>query len=125
MEIELDQEGGVTMKREAMERKWKDNRGETLIEVLASILVGTLSVALLFSAVMASVKMDRTAQKADTEFRESLNGAEEQKAVVTDIFKGETVTQATVTIKNKSSGMEKTLNVEFYGGEQILSYKLK
>ena len=111
------------MKRKAMERKRKDNRGETLVEVLASILVGTLSVALLFSAVMASAKMDRTAKEADEEFRRSLNLAEEQESTAAaDIIPS----GAQVTVKNESgSGSEAALKVEFYGDEQLLSYKLK
>ena len=35
-----------------MRKKLRDNRGETLVEVLASILIAALSVALLFSSIM-------------------------------------------------------------------------
>lgn len=111
------------MKRKAMQRKWKDNRGETLVEVMASILVGTLSVALLFSAVMASAKMDRTAKEADAKFRESLNKAEKQETDATaDIITSGA--NAQVTVKNGSGSVpEQKLTVKFYGDEQLLSYR--
>lgn len=104
-----------------MRRKWKDNRGETLVEVMASILVGALSVALLFSAVMASVKMDKRAKEADAEFRKSLNKAEKQEPAVNIITPR---ADARVKVKN-GSGPEVKLTVEFYGDEQLLSYKLE
>ena len=40
-----------------MKRKWNDAHGETLVEVLASVLICSLSVALLFSMVMASARL--------------------------------------------------------------------
>ena len=40
----------------------RNNWGETLIEVLASILITTLSVALLFTCIMASSKIERDAK---------------------------------------------------------------
>ena len=36
-----------------MNRKWKDTRGETVLEVLASVLICALSVALLAGGIMA------------------------------------------------------------------------
>ena len=45
-----------------MREKLQSTRGETLVEALAAILICALSVALLFSAVMASARMDRLAQ---------------------------------------------------------------
>ena len=48
-----------------MWRKWNDSRGETLVEVLASVLICFLSVVLVFSMVMASGNMDQRAEAAD------------------------------------------------------------
>ena len=40
-------------------RKRKDSRGETLVELLASILIAALSVALLFTCCMTAAAMGR------------------------------------------------------------------
>ena len=41
-----------------MSSKLKDQRGETLTEVLAAVLVSAISVALLFGGVMASARVE-------------------------------------------------------------------
>ena len=103
-----------------MKRKRKDNRGETLVEVLASILIGSLSVALLFSMVMASGNMDRGAETVDGAFNESLKKAEEQTDPVVD--PALVPAGAKVTVAN--AAISKDLPVTFYGGEGALSYAL-
>lgn len=104
-----------------MKRKLKNAQGETLIEVLASILIGALSVALLFTAVMASINMDRTAQKTDGSYNEVLNAAEEQGTVIDSSI----IPPGTqVSVKNTAGGVEQKITVNFYGGDGALSYKL-
>lgn len=102
-----------------MKRKWKDPRGETLVEVLASILIGAVSAALLFGAVMASVNIDRRAKDADEDFNNNLIAAESQTAEVT-------VTDNDVTVKNKDNPTipEKNVTVKFYGGDGAWSFAL-
>lgn len=102
-----------------MKRKWRDNSGETLIEVLASILIGVLSVALLFCTVMASGSIDRTAKAAEKKFGENLLKAEVQAEAVT-------VTGNNVKIKNtEAGGSETSVPARFYGGEEAWSFDLK
>lgn len=106
-----------------MKRKLRDARGETLVEVLASILIAALSVALLFSAVLASARMDRSAEQTDDAFQASLRAAEEQD-------KEDAVTvpdDAKVTVKNKDSLVLATAepSVVFYGGNGAISYALR
>lgn len=98
-----------------MKRKLNDVRGETLVEVLCAILIGSLSVALLFSMVMASGNMDRSAKAADKIFNESLSKAEAQADPEAD---------SGVTVTNTASGNHTKLTVTFYGGEGALSYAL-
>ena len=62
-----------------MREKLQSARGETLVEVLAAILICALSVALLFSAVMASARMDRMAQEAGIRYYQDLTRAERQR----------------------------------------------
>ena len=60
-----------------MREKLKNSQGETLVEVLASVLVCSLSIMLLAGAVSASTSIDLQAQAADAEYYEVLSRAEQ------------------------------------------------
>lgn len=93
-----------------MKRKVFDKRGEMLIEVLASVLIVSLSIALLFSCVMASYTVDRTAQKVDESYYVALDAAEKQ---------GNSIASESITINDEPlSG-----GISVYGGEGVYSYK--
>lgn len=100
-----------------MKKKLKEVRGETLIEVLAAILVGALSISMLFGAVMASGTMDKATREKDKTFYESLDKAEARTA-------NPSLDGLKVTVKNTDSGPEANVSVTFYGGEGALSYAL-
>ncbi len=103
-------------------RKWKDSRGETLVEVLAAILIASLSVTLIFGAIMASTTMDRQAQDLDGKYYEVLSKAESQGSG--DELSG---TTSKVTVAKKvvaGASAEKEVTVTFYGGEGAVSYAL-
>lgn len=108
-----------------MREKLNSARGETLVEVMASILIGALSVALLFTAVTASVRMDRIAKAADAAYGTVLNEAEAQTAPVTDpaIVPADA---EKVEVKNIDPGVTDVaeVGVKYYGGTGALSYKL-
>lgn len=109
-----------------MKRKLKNTRGETLVEALASILIGALSVALLFTAVMASVNMDRTAKKADEDFNAALGMAEMQEPGTEINGSAIVPSGARVTVENTDPSITGTANpeVNFYGGDGAISYAL-
>lgn len=108
MAAELDrEEGGGGAVRE----KLSQSRGETLVEVLAAVLIAALSIALLFGGIMASSTIGRSARSSDKLFYEALSGAESQKGAGTDL---------TVTISRESASKE--LDVKRYGGEGAYSY---
>lgn len=94
-----------------MRKKLRDNRGETLVEVLASILIAALSVALLFSSIMASAGIDRSARASDETYYEALSQAE-----------GQTGAPEPLAITVKNGGAQTILNVERYGGKGAYSY---
>ncbi len=115
MEAELDQEGGGLRMR-----KWNDSRGETLVEVLAAILIASLSVTLIFGAIMPSTTMDHQAQDLDEKYYEVFSKAERQES-------GDELsvtTKVTMADKNAGAGAEKEVTVTFYGGEGAISYAL-
>lgn len=114
-----------------MKGKWNDNRGETLVEVLASVLICSLSVALLFSMVMASGNMDKSAKEADKIFNESLSAAEERTAVTDEtgaVVPPPVSSGAEVTVRNTADPDEDSYKakppVKFYGGRGAVSYAL-
>lgn len=100
-----------------MKRKLKNNRGETVVEVLASVLIAVLSVALLFGAVMASGSMDRGAQKTDADFYAGLSEAQAHKGTPAAVDK-----EVEISIGNPGSIASADVSVYFYGGGGVLSY---
>lgn len=105
-----------------MREKLRSARGETLVELLCAILIGTLSVALLCSLAMTSVRMDRSARETDEVFTASLNDAEARTSDLAVVPAG-----AKVTVGNKDSAVTSdtaTPSVKFYGGEGAVSYAL-
>lgn len=118
-----------------MRKKLRSARGETLIEVLCAILVGSLSVALLFSMVVASGKMDRNAREADKNFVASLNAAEGRAKVKNEAgadVDPPVADDAKVTVWNTADmiahpgdkSFEANPPVKFYGGKGAISYAL-
>lgn len=95
-------------------KKLRDSRGETLVEVLASILIASLSVALLFGCVMASSNMDRDAKKLDKEHYKALTAAEVQSG---------TGISGTVELQNIKNSEKGSLSIEIFGGAGLYSYK--
>lgn len=93
-----------------MSHKLKSQRGETLVEVMASLLIAALSVALLFTCVMASAGIDRTAREADEAYYKALTAAETQ--TVNADFPAKA---GALKIENGTASKE--LNITLYGGE--------
>lgn len=105
----------------ALARKLKGQKGETLVELMASIIVATLSVALLFSCVSAAVQMGRATVNTDTAHYAALSAAEAQN--------GTAVGTVTVTVKRDGigTGQVQYNNVPVYGDEAagIYSYRYR
>lgn len=99
------------------ERKLKDSRGETLVELLAAILIAALSVAVLFTCCMASAEMGRETRDADREYYELLSQAEKQQGDAADTAK------VTVARDGGGTATETELPVNLYGGKDLYSYK--
>lgn len=57
-------------------KKLKQDKGETLIESLVSMLIAVLSMGMLCTSVMASAKINAANEKADKIFAYQLNAAE-------------------------------------------------
>lgn len=114
-----------------MRQKLKNSRGETLVEVLVSTLICALSVALLFSAVLASRHMDETAQETDAKYYQALTKAERQLKDSEDRFSPASAVTVTVALKDPGAAATakddfiSDTDVTFYGTNQLLSYAKK
>ena len=93
-----------------------NSRGETLVEVLASVLVCALSATLLLGAVTASSGIDLRAREADGAYYEALSKAERQGPG--DVF----TPGGTLTVTNQDGVSKELAGLAFYGGEGLLSY---
>lgn len=93
-------------------RKLKDNRGETLVEMLASILIAALAVALLFTCCMASVQMGGQARAADKRYYENLSAAESR-----------TKTEGNGQVNVAGNGNSVEVQIQLYGGDGMYSYQ--
>lgn len=110
-----------------MERKLHDNRGETLVEMLASILIAALSVAVLFTCCLASVEMGRESRAADEKYYEALSEAERrEKLPEKPEDPPPPVETGKVTVGGKDAkgdDASKDITINLYGGEEMYSYK--
>ncbi len=64
-------------------KKLHSQRGETLVEVMAAILVATLSVGLLVGGISVSFKMNEKAKETDGYFYQALTKAESRNTPAT------------------------------------------
>lgn len=98
-----------------MVHKLKSQRGETLVETMASIVIAALSVALLFTCVVTSVQLDHMAKRMDEAYYKALTAAETQTADEEHPAKS-----GKVKIAGGSTWEE--LDVSLYGGEGMYAY---
>lgn len=98
--------------------KLRENRGETLVEVMASVVIAALSVALLFGCAMASSNMDKDARELDEKRYDALSAAEARADGTTGLAPG------TVEIKNTDDGAQSLdITISVHGGEGLYSYR--
>lgn len=100
--------------------KLRNNRGETLIEVLASILIAALSVALLFSFTITSSTMEKKAQEEDEGHYGHIAAAEAGPDAPSPM----PITGGQVIITDESGTLLTTpIPVNIYGGDGMFSYR--
>lgn len=104
-----------------MKQKLRNNRGETLVEVMAAILISALSVALLFSCVTASFDMDKDAKELDKNHYKYLSAAETKDGASSE---GGAAKPGKLTIQN-TAGPNGQVDILLYGGGGMWSYGLK
>lgn len=108
-----------------MREKLRNARGETLVEVLAAVVVCSLSITLLLGAVSASTSIDLRAQSADTDYYTALSRAERQG---TGDIPDSLPADLSVTVEDEKTGQTAKIpnktDLNFYGTDRLLSYAL-
>lgn len=105
----------------------RNERGETLIEATASILIGTLSILMLFTGLMTSYQINLAAEKSDASFYQDLSLAEAQDSASgasgtgTVGGSGAVAQTGTATVMMGSDTMN--FNVNIYGANGLFSYR--
>lgn len=102
---------------------FRNNRGETLIEVMASILIASVSTALLFSCVMASSRIDMDAGDVDIRHYNALTAAETHGSAPPSPDPVTVTPYIEITNDEITPPAPVTIEVEIYGGEDMYSYK--
>lgn len=97
----------------ALNKKLRSQRGETLVEVLAAILIASLSVAMLLGGVAVSANLGRQADTADKYFYETLTAAENRQTPVASSF-----------VELTQGGTSIHIPVQVFGDEGLYSYAL-
>lgn len=96
-----------------VQAKLKSQRGETLVELVAAILIATLSVAMLMGGVAVSVRIDKKGKQVDQYFYQTMTDVESRKYQVSE-----------AAISIKESGLEKAqIPVNVYGPEKSYGEK--
>lgn len=99
--------------------KLQDAAGETLIELLASILVGSLSVLVLVTMIVTSARINDSIRDIDEDYYKYLSAAEMQDP------SGEITSEDDTLIVIQAGTNEIKIPVTYYGGGSIFSYKIK
>lgn len=109
-------------------KKLKQNKGETLIESLVSMLIAVLSMGMLCTSVMASAKINAANEKADKIFAYQLNAAETMTTpnydklfeyYLTLSFQMNGAEIEHVEVKNQNDGDISDCELIFYGGVKM------
>ena len=96
-------------------RKLRSRRGETLTEMLVSIVILGLSIAMVATMIITSTKITERSTAKDREYQDQLSAAEAQN--------GE-ATSGSVIIK-KDGEPDISIDVNIYGDEgKLKSYKI-
>lgn len=105
-------------------RQLQNDRGETLIEVLASVLVVSLSVLMLLGCVVTSSDVDKKAEKLDKAHYNALSQADTQAIPTATVSPFPTpAPTANVTITRDEIAVTVTPRIEIYGDAGMFSYK--
>lgn len=102
-----------------MIQKLRSNRGETMVEMLVSMLILTLSICLLVTMIVVSYQFDRQARELDKTYKDELSAAENPEGTGVD---GKVI----LNPKNSLGVLPQEVAVKIYSksDSDLKSYKL-
>lgn len=99
-----------------MMRKLLENKGETLIEALVSLLIAVLAMGLVSTAALSATSINKSTREADKIFADELEAAEIHSTEQPSVLKKLTITSSDAKIEVEE-------NVDVYGkGSTFASY---
>jgi len=98
------------MKRR-LSSKFNNNKGETILEMLVSVLIGALATAMLAATISNCIAVSRNVDKFDAQLRQDIMDVESHT-------NGEEI-NGTIMINSTS------YNVVFYGNERLMTFQSK
>ena len=98
----------------------KNNKGETLIETLVSILIAALSVALLTTSVLAAARINKTVSDADAEFYAKLEAAELRSTDNSELLQVDTA--GNVLVFQFKHHEQRAAQIDIYGNDVFATY---
>ena len=98
-----------------LKHKLRSQKGETLIELLVSILIAALSVGMLMTGVTVSSRLNQAAQERDAVFYQLLTNAESRHDPITTV-------SVSPGVRIQEGGRSFTVPVRLYGDEKLCSY---
>lgn len=104
--------------------KLKNNSGESLVELLASVLIGALSMGLLLTLIIAAARMDRGAEKYDMDFYKSLGEAELQDETALENEAGFPKKSTVKVVLAENPAVTADPEVICFGGNGVYSYRI-
>lgn len=111
-------------------KKLHDARGETLVEVLASVLICSLAVLLLLSYATAATRIDKSTQDNDVTYYAALNAAEAHTGITAESSASPesspvpgTPAPGNVKVEIKDDPTKTaSIPILYYGGDGVYSY---
>ncbi len=110
-------------------KKLHSARGETLVEVLAAVLICSLAVLLLVSYATAAARIDKRTEKGDAAYYAALNAAEAHDGVTAEDSTDPesspvpgTPAPGKVKVTSSASVEHADVDVAYSGGDGVYSY---
>lgn len=102
-----------------IKNKLKSQKGESLVELLASVMIVAVAVSLMYSGIMVASKINQTAKETDEQFYLNMGKTEQKQDKIPD----DALTERKIIIEY--NGLNISVDVDLFGGDDVYSYQRK
>ena len=108
------------MAKEVLLKRMKDEKGETLAEVLVAILIVTLSTVMFLGMISCAYRISQKGTKADALFYQTMSLLENFEANEDTVSAGST----TLTVEAGDGSVSQPFSVDVFSGNGMVSYRI-